>query len=267
VLHVYDLAQSYLEYWRARLPTYSPFHTAIEVCGTEYSFAWNMFPGFAEISSNEPRSHPEHKFRLTLAMGYSAVPPREIVRMVSRMGDEWNNNTFNLHTRNNHNFSEILCGQLGAQPLPKWIHDNISTERVFLRVYNLGQTFITRWHNSLVKSYGAFHTGVEVYGREYCFGATQDDSSGVGWLPPGECEQHDFRESLYMGTTDCSKEQVEKIIIQLSIEWPGSSYDMLRRNCHNFSQALCGKLGVSQPPAWVNELASTLAGGEVKQAV
>lgn len=260
-VHLYDLGAQEVQHWRDRKINYNPFYTGLEVCGQEWSFGMSMSNRIAEVTSNAPRKNPEHKYSLTLAMGYTSLPPREVLRTMDKMEGEWNNNTFNWKTRNCHHFVEALCGRLGVRHLPAWVHeDNISTERVFLRVYNLGQTFVTRWHNSLVKSYGAYHTGVEVYGREWAFGATLDDSvTAVNWNPPGECEDHDFRESLYMGSTSCSPQQVEEIINEMRVEWTGSSYNMLKRNCHNFSEAFCGRLAVARPPAWINDLACALA--------
>jgi len=262
-LHVYDLSQQSLDYWRARMPKLAcPYYVAVEVLGDEHSFGMDVIHGQAEVTANKPRKNPEHRYRSTLSMGYASLAPSQILRMIEGMDPDWNHNTFNLHSRSSHHFAESLCSQLGVAPLPSWIYDNVSSEaKVFLRVYNLGQTFLTRWHNSLAKSYGAFHTGVEIYGKEWCFGSTQDDSSGVCWIPPGGCDQHDFRESLYMGSTKLSEQEVERVLVFMMTEWPGSSYDMLRRNCHNFSEALCERLGIARPPAWVNELATTLAGG------
>lgn len=264
-VHVYDLGQHYVEYWRERLPHYSPFHLGLEVCGKEWSFGRGIGHGHAEVVSNAPGRNSEHKFRQTLSMGYSRLPPREVLRMLEAMDSEWNNFTFNLQTRNGHHFAETLCGRLGVAQLPTWLYEkDISKVRVFLRVYNLGQTFITRWHNAMMKSYGAFHTGVEVYGKEWCYGASQDDTSSVGYVEPGQCDQHDFRESLYMGSTSCTPEQVWAIIEDMGREWTGTSYDMFSRNCHNFSTEFCGRLGVSKPPPWVNELATALAEREAR---
>lgn len=76
----------------------------------------------------------------------------------------------------------------------------------------------------------------KVYGKEWCFGASQDDESSVGWVEPGLCDQHHFRESLYMGSTKCTPDQVEKIIEDMGKEWTGTSYDMLTRSLAAGSQ-------------------------------
>mmetsp|Transcript_12566 Transcript_12566/g.38782 ORF Transcript_12566/g.38782 Transcript_12566/m.38782 type:complete len:261 (-) Transcript_12566:76-858(-) len=131
-------------------------------------------------------------------------------------------------------------------------------ERVLVRVYDLGRTFLTRWHNKLTRGYGAFHTGVELYGREWSFGMTFDDwSTGVTWNLPMQNPDHSFRETLTMGYTHRSPQEVMHIIDELKMVWKGSTYNVLSRNCHNFSDELCGRLGVTRLPAWINDLAYT----------
>lgn len=129
-------------------------------------------------------------------------------------------------------------------------------ERVLVRVYDLGTTALTRGYNSLTKNYGAFHTGVQVYGREWSFGMTEDDrSTGITWCVPCQNRDHSFRETLSMGYTQCSPEQVMRILQSMKHDWLGCTYNVLARNCHNFSDEFCNKLGVSRLPDWVNELA------------
>jgi len=129
-------------------------------------------------------------------------------------------------------------------------------ERVVVRVYDLGRTFVTRLHNRLSRDYGMFHTGVEVYGREWSFGMTLDElATGITWCRPAENQDHSFRESIVMGCTSRSPRQVLDIIEQMKAEWRGSSYHVFSRNCHHFSNALCRRLGVGTMPTWVNELA------------
>ena len=52
-------------------------------------------------------------------------------------------------------------------------------------------------------------------------------------------------------------------------EWPGTGYDLTRRNCCHFADALCTMLGVDVPfPAWVNRLAGAGAAvGDAASAV
>jgi len=136
--------------------------------------------------------------------------------------------------------------------------DRVYRERVLVRVYHLNKTVVTRALNRNFKSYGAFHTGVEVYGREWSFGMTFDDwSTGITWNPPGENPDHTFGETLSMGYTTLSPTQVWQLIEEMKTEWRGCTYHLLSRNCHHFSDAFCQKLGVNRIPSWLNELAGT----------
>ncbi|CAK9066699.1 unnamed protein product [Durusdinium trenchii] len=133
-------------------------------------------------------------------------------------------------------------------------------ERVFVRVYDLGKTFLTRWPNMLARDYGAFHSGVEVYGMEWSFGMTLDSwSTGVAANVPGHHPDHTFRETLSMGCTNLSQGQVAEVLKDMTAEWKGRTYDVLTRNCHHFSDELCRRLGVAPLPPWVNQLAGGAA--------
>ncbi|CAJ1342015.1 unnamed protein product, partial [Effrenium voratum] len=152
--------------------------------------------------------------------------------------------------------SPTLARSLQAATVP----GRAQAERVFVRVYDLGNTFLTRWPNMVAKEYGAFHSGVEVYGMEWSFGMTPDSwSTGVAANLPGHHPDHRFRETLSMGCTNLSQGQVAEIIKEMTIEWKGRTYDVLTRNCHHFSDELCRKLGVAPLPSWVNQLAGTTA--------
>lgn len=135
-------------------------------------------------------------------------------------------------------------------------------ERVLVRVYDLGQTVVTRGLlNRVTQQYGAFHTGVEVYGREWSFGMTFDDmSTGITWNPPGQNCDHSFRETLSMGFTSLSPSQVLRLIEGMKYEWRGCTYNLLTRNCHHFSDVFCQRLGALSLPSWVNTLATSGAG-------
>lgn len=131
-------------------------------------------------------------------------------------------------------------------------------ERVYIRVYDLGQTFISRGLNTLTKQYGAFHSAVEVYGYEWSFGLTLSERhTGISWHLPGQNADHSFRETLAMGTTTYSSHEVLKVIQSMMGEWRGCTYDLFTRNCHTFSDVLCRKLTGVPLPSWVNALAGT----------
>jgi hypothetical protein len=107
---------------------------------------------------------------------------------------------------------------------------------------------------------GAFHAGVEIFGREWSFGYCDQDRTGVFCYAPGKCSAHAYREPVSMGDIRLTEDAVTKVVEQLSAEWLGTSYDLLSRNCCHFSSALCEALGVGPAPEWVTNLAGTSAG-------
>lgn len=121
----------------------------------------------------------------------------------------------------------------------------------------MGQTMLTRFHNQLTKNYGAFHTGVEVYGKEWSYGMTFDNTSGIISHEPAKNADHTFRETLSMGYTRFSPREVGKILEDLKRDWRGRDYHVLTKNCHHFSEVFCARLGVARLPPWINTLAAT----------
>mmetsp|Transcript_79599 Transcript_79599/g.200200 ORF Transcript_79599/g.200200 Transcript_79599/m.200200 type:complete len:299 (+) Transcript_79599:83-979(+) len=111
---------------------------------------------------------------------------------------------------------------------------------------------------------GAFHGAVEVYGLEWSYGYVEN-GTGVFQCTPMQCSAHHYRESVSMGTTRLSEEQVENLLQQLMHDWPGMDYDLLRHNCCHFCDDLCCRLGVGNIPDWVTNLAA--AGATLEDGV
>ncbi|CAK0894007.1 unnamed protein product [Prorocentrum cordatum] len=140
-------------------------------------------------------------------------------------------------------------------------------EQVRLNIYDLGRGAPVQWANGVLCKIGtgAFHAGVEVYGREYSFGHRSDGSSGVVWCPPRGAEGHAFREAVDLGAVRLSKSQVQRLVGRMADEWPGRDYDLFRRNCCHFCEELCQRLGVARVPEYVFSLAA--AGARIRDGV
>ncbi|XP_008796907.2 desumoylating isopeptidase 1 homolog isoform X2 [Phoenix dactylifera] len=103
---------------------------------------------------------------------------------------------------------------------------------------------------------GIFHSAVQVYGdEEWSFGFCEY-GSGVFSCPPRRNPMYTYRESIVLGKTNCSVFMVNQILRELSRAWPGSSYDLLSRNCNHFCDSFCELLGVPKLPGWVNRFAN-----------
>lgn len=129
---------------------------------------------------------------------------------------------------------------------------------VRLNVYDLADSDVIAGVNNVLLAVGtgAFHAGVEVYYSEWSFGCTPGPNrSGIFCVPPRSCDVHKFRESIVMGETHLSEEEVCALIDGLALQWNADGYDLLRRNCCHFSDELCIQLGVGPVPEWVTSLA------------
>mmetsp|Transcript_144776 Transcript_144776/g.361041 ORF Transcript_144776/g.361041 Transcript_144776/m.361041 type:complete len:269 (-) Transcript_144776:149-955(-) len=141
------------------------------------------------------------------------------------------------------------------------------TAEVVLHIYDVSGAPAIKAVNEALRAVGtgAFHAAVEVYGQEWSYGYLER-GTGVFACPPKGCSAHSYRESLPMGRTPLSLQQFDQLIAQLSQQWPGRDYDLLRHNCCHFSEELCKHLQVPQPfPSWVKNLAG--AGATVNHGV
>nr|CAI64488.1 OSJNBa0065H10.7 [Oryza sativa Japonica Group] len=87
---------------------------------------------------------------------------------------------------------------------------------------------------------GIFHSGIEVHGVEYGFGAHEFPTSGVFEVEPKNCPGFVYRRSVRMGTTGMSRAEFRSFIEKLT----GKYNDDVSKN-------LTGK----PIPGWVNRLA------------
>lgn len=60
-----------------------------------------------------------------------------------------------------------------------------------------------------------------------------------------------FRESVIVGETRASPEEVQQMVQSLGDSFRGTSYHLLQRNCNHFSDMLCERLTGQPAPLWV----------------
>eukprot|EP00929_Paragymnodinium_shiwhaense_P012334 TRINITY_DN11929_c0_g2_i1.p1 TRINITY_DN11929_c0_g2~~TRINITY_DN11929_c0_g2_i1.p1 ORF type:complete len:226 (-),score=34.65 TRINITY_DN11929_c0_g2_i1:214-891(-) len=123
---------------------------------------------------------------------------------------------------------------------------------VLLNVYDLSAEWL-RLHNVIVDVMqlgGAFHTGVEIHGKEWSYGV-----DGVQFIPPRTNGVHVYRQTVPMGRTLKSPLEVSALIdFELAPKWHGEDYNLLRRNCVDFSDEMVQLLCGMSVPSWVNRL-------------
>lgn len=137
-----------------------------------------------------------------------------------------------------------------------------SCSPVMLNVYDVSKDPKIQTINNTTKSFGyggIFHAAIEIHGKEYSFGGTNNKKSilsGVFQCPPKKCPMHHYRESVFLGDCELNSEQIEGILLGLRPKWLASSYNVFRRNCAGFSREFAIELGVGDLPGWVFSLAS-----------
>ncbi|PIN09281.1 hypothetical protein CDL12_18148 [Handroanthus impetiginosus] len=102
---------------------------------------------------------------------------------------------------------------------------------------------------------GVFHSGVEVHGIEYAFGAHDYPSSGVFEVESRQCPGFRFRKSILMGTTHLNYNQVREFMEHQAKNYYGDTYHLVYKNCNHFCDDICYKLTGKRLPKWVNRLA------------
>jgi len=124
---------------------------------------------------------------------------------------------------------------------------------VWLHVYHcdpytafLNQAILTR------NDVGIYHCGVEVYSDEWSFQYfedTWDDPtvSGIIRCSPRQMFGYDYQETVHLGVTSLSEEEVDKELTRLKEEWPACSYHLTRNNCLVFAEHFAGILKVPEP--------------------
>ncbi|KAM3208161.1 hypothetical protein ACQJBY_063072 [Aegilops geniculata] len=127
-----------------------------------------------------------------------------------------------------------------------------SSSPVFLNVYDVTPANgYARW-----LGLGVYHSGVQVHGVEYAYGAHEGAGSGIFEVPPRRCPGYAFREAVLVGTTALTRAEVRALMADLAADFPGDAYNLVSRNCNHFCDAACRRLVArARIPRWVNRLA------------
>nr|BAK06228.1 predicted protein [Hordeum vulgare subsp. vulgare] len=126
-----------------------------------------------------------------------------------------------------------------------------TTTPVLLNVYDL--TPVNDYLYWL--GFGVFHSGIEVHGMEYGFGAHDFSSSGVFEVQSKCCPGFVYRKTVWLGTTDMSREDFRSFIERLAGKYHGNTYNLISKNCNHFTDGVCKNLTGKPIPGWVNRLA------------
>ncbi|MBA0633115.1 hypothetical protein Godav_001763 [Gossypium davidsonii] len=128
---------------------------------------------------------------------------------------------------------------------------NDNETKLVLNIYDL-----TPMNNySYWIGFGIFHSGVEVHGKEYGFGAHDFSISGVFEVEPKCCPGFSYRCSISLGRINMSSSDFRAFIENLASDYHGNTYHLISKNCNHFSDDIVYKLTGKHIPRWVNRLA------------
>ena len=97
---------------------------------------------------------------------------------------------------------------------------------------------------------GLHHSGLEVHGKEWTF-----SSGGVFSHTPRQAPGVKFSHAIVIADIRMSSKKVEDIVRDLRSDYPGSSYNLLNKNCNIFANDLAVALTGKSVPGYVNRLA------------
>ncbi|XP_051119327.1 deSI-like protein At4g17486 [Andrographis paniculata] len=102
---------------------------------------------------------------------------------------------------------------------------------------------------------GVYHSGVQVHGVEYAFGAHEFPTTGIFESEPRQCDGFTFRKSILIGWTELTAREVRAVMEELAGQYRGDAYNLITKNCNHFCNDACLRLTGNSIPRWVNRLA------------
>ncbi|KAG5564559.1 hypothetical protein RHGRI_000665 [Rhododendron griersonianum] len=123
--------------------------------------------------------------------------------------------------------------------------------QVVLNVYDLTPlNKYTVWFG-----FGIFHSGIEVHGMEYGFGAHDFPISGVFEVEPKTCPGFSFKRSISLGHINMPPSEFRTFVETMASEYHGNTYHLISKNCNHFTDDIAWRLTGKHIPGWVNRLA------------
>eukprot|EP00450_Noctiluca_scintillans_P002750 CAMPEP_0194493166 /NCGR_PEP_ID=MMETSP0253-20130528/11469_1 /TAXON_ID=2966 /ORGANISM="Noctiluca scintillans" /LENGTH=396 /DNA_ID=CAMNT_0039334121 /DNA_START=1 /DNA_END=1191 /DNA_ORIENTATION=- len=129
-LHIYDVSKDHSIHWMNALFAHalSPlkfggaFHAGVEVNGLEWSFGNTSTASSPGVECIWPKTHQHHRFRQTLELGRTTLPPEKIAAVIADVIEDYPGGSYCLLRRNCCHFAEDFCQRLGLKPIPGWVY-------------------------------------------------------------------------------------------------------------------------------------------------
>lgn len=116
-----------------------------------------------------------------------------------------------------------------------------SESTVYINVYDI---LLTKNNFTSQFGLGFYHTGVEIYGKEYSFAGGQPFKSGIYAIEPKQAtrsrgDKLRLHKSIKIGRTHYSQHEVDDIIEKLGHEFRTDDYSVTNNNCNHFCDTFC----------------------------
>ena len=99
---------------------------------------------------------------------------------------------------------------------------------------------------------GLHHSGIEVNGTEYSFGS---GGAGIFESPPRVAPGAKFRQQIELGSYDGGSRELQQALDDLRSDFGAGDYNLIKKNCNHFANALSWKLLQKTIPGYVNRIA------------
>lgn len=114
------------------------------------------------------------------------------------------------------------------------MHKNRPKETVYLNIYD-----VTSLNKALeFVGFGLYHTSVGIFDLEFSYGGHESYSPGTVIVMKGNSAGLTLKESIPVGHTYYSLDEVNETLKWMGRFWLGCDYDPFRRNCNNFTEKL-----------------------------
>uniref|UniRef100_A0A5B6ZYJ6 Putative PPPDE thiol peptidase family protein isoform 2 n=1 Tax=Davidia involucrata TaxID=16924 RepID=A0A5B6ZYJ6_DAVIN len=116
--------------------------------------------------------------------------------------------------------------------------------QIMLNVYDLTPLN----HYTYLVGVGIFHSGIEVHGMEYGFGAHDFPVSGVFEVEPKSCPGFIYRCSIPLGRINMAPSEFRMFIESIASDYHGDTYHLMSKNCNHFTDDISWRLTGRQIP-------------------
>ena len=103
--------------------------------------------------------------------------------------------------------------------------------------------------------FGLYHTSVGIYDLEVSYGGHDEDTSGIVVVDKGNNAGLELKESLAVGITYYSADEIDEIIDNFGEFWHGRDYDPFSKNCNTFTEHMIKSICEKEQfyvPSYVN---------------